>query len=106
MILNDKYPYENKWFRFVNWVAETRDENALRKLARIAEFMEGKSVEGDPLLIETLIECVEQKAILDIDGFGEYISFENFSSEKIKSVEDIADLEAHKNDCFAVWYNK
>ena len=113
MILTDKYPYYNKWFLFVRQVHYTdldeytdRGEMKLRKLARIAEYISQNKVCGDTMLIESLIEDVKATCILDYDGFGEYVSFEDFSTTGIYSVEDIEDLEKHKNTHFAIWYNK
>lgn len=112
-VLTTKNPFFNKWFCFLEHVASKNisgydddGEKTLRKLSRIAEFLEKTDMTGDAMLIEDLIEAVQDKYILDYDGTGYYVSFTDFSKTSIYSVEDIEDLKSHAETHFVIWYNK
>lgn len=114
-ILTTTNPYHDIWFRFIMYIYNDdrydywcqEKEDTIRKYSRIAEgIASGKVTIGDPFLIEVFIEDVKNGFINNYDGFGEYVSFEDFSMYVIDDIEDVEKLEKYKDTHFIVWYNK
>lgn len=113
MILTDTDPYDNKWYDLLEQFQQAvrgkswnNKDIVLRKYARIAEYFESKEEYGSPYLVEDMIKSVKETSILDCDGYGRLVSFEDFSTKEVFSIEDIDTLKKFKKTHFILWYNK